>query len=295
MTEGIPGDDRGDFGGRGEEFYFLDHEDGLMDASRDDRKQAALHAWSTGRYPSMAPNLLPAIARLVNVAGIDPGDRVLDVGCGTGNVALTARRSGAQVVGVDLARRMLDLARDSGLVAGYDDVAWLEGDAEHLPFPDGVFDVTLSNFGHVFAPEPVTAGRELARVTAPGGRVAFTAWSPNGVVGELTDVLTDHVTDPPNDPRSHLRWGRPDFVRDQLGDLADLSFQRRIARFRYVSPDHFWREFAEESGPLSPVLSGMSDAGDRERLRRDAVSVLEDWFGDNAVRVEYLQVRAVVE
>ena len=171
------------------------------------------HVWSAGRYPAMAPNLLPAIARLVNAAGVDPGNRVLDVGCGTGNVALTARRSGADVVGVDLAPRMLDLARDSAALAGYDDVDWVVGDAERLPFPDDSFDSVLSSFGHVFAPDSTRAGDELIRVAAPGGRVVFTAWSPDGVVGELTEVLTEHVDGSPSDPWSHLRWGDPEFVR----------------------------------------------------------------------------------
>jgi SAM-dependent methyltransferase len=213
----------------------MDESDRLHDVSER-------HVWSAGRYPSMAPNLLPAIARLVNAAGIDPGNRVLDVGCGSGNLALTARRSGADIVGIDLAPRMLDLARESAALAGYDDIDWVVGDAERLPFRDGSFDSVLSNFGHVFAPDSTRAADELVRAAGPGGRVAFTAWSPDGVVGELTDVLTDHVDEPPSDPWSHLRWGDPEFIREQLAGVADLSFQRRMLRFRYVSPEHFWRE-----------------------------------------------------
>ncbi len=226
------------------------------------------------------------------MAGIDPGERVLDVGCGTGNVAVTARSAGADVVGVDLSGRMLELARDNATIAGHRDKDWVQGDAEGLPFCDDAFDAVLSNFGHVFAPRSDLAGRELLRVAAPGGRVAFTAWTPTGVVGRLTEVLTEHVT-PPNDPWSHLQWGDPEFVRDQFGDAAELGFQRRIARFRYVSPDHFWREFAEESGPLAPAMGQIDDPDARRALRRDAIETLSEWFGDNAVRVEYLQVRAV--
>lgn len=256
--------------------------------------QPTRHVWSAGRYPAMAPNLLPAIARLVNVAGVHPGDRVLDVGCGTGNVALTARRSGADAIGVDLSQRMLDLAREGSALAGYDDLDWVLGDAEGLPFRDRTFDIVLSNFGHVFAPNSTVAGEELVRVTKPNGRVAFTAWSPDGVVGELTEVLVDHVTTTPSDPESHLRWGDPEFVREQFDGVADCSFQRRMLQFRYVSPEHFWREFAEESGPLSPVLQRMDDADARAALRADALAALEEWFGENAIHVEYLQVRAVV-
>ncbi|WP_290813173.1 class I SAM-dependent methyltransferase [Halovivax sp.] len=264
----------------------------MTNSSTADRGRSPL--WSTGRYPSLAPNMLPAHASLVDAAGIDPGDAVLDVGCGTGNVALTARQSGARVVGVDLSREMLDLAADSAALVGDDEVEWVAGDAVALPVRDDEFDAVLSSFGHVFAPESTVAGRELRRVIVPGGRVAFTAWSPVGVVGELTEVLTRHVDEPPGDPWAHLEWGRPAFVREQFPAAADLSFERRILEFRYVSPEHFWLDFAEEAGPLSPVLGRVTDPAARERLRDAALETLEEWFADNAVRVEYLQVRAVV-
>lgn len=266
-----------------------------MEDSETGDARSATYTWSAGRYPSLAPNMLPAIARVVNAAGVDPGDRVLDVGCGTGNVALTARRHGARVVGVDVTRPMLDLAADSADLANYDDIDWVAGDAESLPFTDDTFDAVVSNFGHVFSPQATVAGDEMLRVARDGGRLAFTAWSPDGLVGALTDVLTDHVAYPDHDPWAHLRWGDVEFVRDQFAGRCDLSVQRRIARFRYVSPQHFWREFAEESGPLSPVLQRLDDADARESLRRAALDRLEEWFADNAVRVEYLQVRGVVQ
>ena len=261
----------------------------------NDHKAAARHAWSTGRYPSLAPNMLPAVARLVSGAGVEPGNTVLDVGCGTGNVALGAQRAGADVVGVDLARRMLELAREHVSIANGTDIDWLEGDAEHIPFRDDAFDVALSNFGHVFAPNAAVAGREMVRVVRPGGRVAFTAWSPNGLVGRLTEVLTTHVNNAGDDPWAHLNWGKKEYVQEWLPGVRDLSFSRRMVEFRYASPEHFWREFAEESGPLAPVLGGLDDADAREAMRADAVSTLEEWFADNAIVVEYVQVRAVVD
>ncbi|MFB6176466.1 MAG: class I SAM-dependent methyltransferase [Halobaculum sp.] len=253
------------------------------------------HPWSAGRYPTMAPNLLPAIARLTNACGIDPGDDVLDVGCGTGNAALTARRSGAHVAGVDLSRGMLALAERNAATAGYGDIDWLLGNAQQLPVRTGAFDVTLSNFGHVFAPDAEAASAELVRATKSGGRVGFTAWSPDGVAGELTQVLTEQLDTLPSDPWSHLQWGDPSFVRDHLPDAVELDFQRRMLQFRYASPAHFWEEFAEESGPLSPVLQRIDDPDVLAAVRENALGVLEEWFGDNAVRVEYLQCRGVVE
>ncbi|WP_232701628.1 class I SAM-dependent methyltransferase [Halobacterium wangiae] len=265
----------------------------MTDADSEGRERST-YTWSAGRYPSLAPNFLPAIARVVSAAGIDPGNRVLDVGCGTGNAALTARRAGAEVVGVDVTLPMLDLAREGAALADFEDIEWVAGDAEALPFPEDSFDAVLSNFGHVFSPQASVAGSEMVRVARDGGRVAFTAWSPNGLVGALTDVLDDHVAHENHDPWAHLRWGDPEFVREQLGEHCELSFQRRIARFRYVSPQHFWREFAEESGPLSPALRQLDEPDAREALRSDALATLDEWFADNAVRVEYLQVRGIV-
>jgi len=135
-----------------------------MDDPTEPDDRSARHVWSAGRYPAMAPNMLPAIARLVNTAGIDPGNRVLDVGCGTGNAALTARRAGANVVGLDLAHGMLELARDNASLAAEADIGWLTGDAEALPSRT-TRSTWSSNFGHVFAPDSTRAGAELRRET----------------------------------------------------------------------------------------------------------------------------------
>lgn len=265
-----------------------------MPDSSTDTTATTQEVWSTRQYPSLATKLLEATARLVTTVGISVDQSVLDVGCGTGNAALTAQRHGAEVVGVDASPSMLDLATDNARLAGYDNASWLAGDAESLPFADDQFDAVLSNFGHVFAPNAADAASEMLRVTRSGGQIAFTAWSPDGLVGALTDILADHMNYANHDPGAHLRWGRPAFVRSQLADRCALSFQRRIIRFRYLSPRHFWREFAEEAGPLSPALRRLDAGGARDALRQDALDSLEEWFADNAVRVAYLQVRGVV-
>ncbi|MFP4589994.1 MAG: class I SAM-dependent methyltransferase [Halobacteriales archaeon] len=259
----------------------------------DARTRAIRRAWSAGRYPSLAPNLLPATAHLVDAAGVDGEDAVLDVGCGTGNVAITAARRGASIMGVDIADDMVRFARSNAALAGDSDVAWSVADAGSLPVGDATFDVALSNFGHIFAPDVTAATEELLRAVGSGGRVAFTAWSPGGLVGDLAAVLGDHLDGDDSDPWSFLDWGDPSYVRERLGDGVDPTFQRRIASFRYVSPGHFWREFAEESGPLAPAIRGLHDPERRQHLRRAAIERLEDWFADNAVRVEYTLVRVV--
>jgi ubiquinone/menaquinone biosynthesis C-methylase UbiE len=265
----------------------------MSDRTTDLRPETS-EIWSTRQYPSLATKLLEATARLINAVGVSVGDEVLDVGCGTGNAALTARHHGGRVIGLDASPSMLDLATENAALAGFDDTDWIAGDAESLPFIDDRFDAVLSNFGHVFAPDASSAASEMLRVTRSGGQVAFTAWSPDGVVGALTDILTDHVDYSDHDPSAHLRWGQPTFVRSQLANRCDLSFQRRIIKFRYLSPRHFWQEFAEEAGPLSPALRRLDAEDSRAELREEALQCLEEWFADNAVRVEYLQVRGVV-
>ncbi|MGQ0534567.1 MAG: class I SAM-dependent methyltransferase, partial [Methanobacteriota archaeon] len=125
----------------------------------------------------------PPAARLVRFARVKSGQRVLDVGCGTGVVAITARRAGAKVVGLDLTPELLARAKEHSGVAGFEDITWREGDAEELPFSDGEFDVVLSQFGHMFAPRPEVAVKEMLRVLRPGGTLAFATWPPELFTG----------------------------------------------------------------------------------------------------------------
>jgi len=255
------------------------------------RGAAASLAWSSSAYPGFAPNLLPAIARLVDFAGVGDGDRVLDAACGTGNVALTARRAGADVTGLDLTRGMLELARDNAAVVDAD-TGWLQGDVAALPFGDGAVDATLSSFGHVFAPDVAGAARELPRVTRPGGTVAFAAWSPHGVVGALGALAAEYGTGP-HDPTAHLQWGRPERVRELLEGVGDLEFRHGEVTFRYVSPAHFWQQVAVDSGPLVAAVEQL-EPDDRRAMRRAALDRVEEFFSDNAVRAEYVLARGTV-
>ena len=258
----------------------------------EERGFTSTHAWSSSAYPGMAPNLLPAIARLVELADVTAGECVLDAGCGTGNVALTVSQRGAHPVGFDLTRGMLDLARESATVAGTAP-DWVRGDVERLPFEDGAFDVTLSSFGHVFAPGAAATADELVRVTKPGGRIAFAAWSPYGVVGALAELAAEYVPESAPDPTAHLRWGHPEQVEALLdGAVSDLAFRHGNVTFRYVSPAHFWRQIAVESGPLVAAVEQLNDPETRAEMRAAALDRVEEFFEDNAVHAEYVLARA---
>src|SRR5688572_18843391 len=134
--------------------------------------------------PLEAVAIAPA-GRLVAFSGLRPGDKVLDVACGTGVVAITARRAGANVTGLDLTPKLLERAKENAAIAAITDIEWHEGDAEALPFKDGAFDVVLSQFGHIFAPRPDVTIREMLRVLKPGGRIAFATWPPEHAIGRL--------------------------------------------------------------------------------------------------------------
>src|SRR5438552_12063033 len=124
-------------------------------------------------------------ARYFKFARIQPGEAVLDVGTGTGVVAITAARAGARVTALDLTPELLAQARENARIAQCSNVEWIEGDAEDLPYPDGSFDVVVSQFGHMFAPRPDVAIAQMRRVLKPGGRIAFSTWPPEHLVGRM--------------------------------------------------------------------------------------------------------------
>jgi Methylase involved in ubiquinone/menaquinone biosynthesis len=135
-------------------------------------------------------------ARLVSFAGIRSGQTVLDVGCGTGVVAVTAAHRGAKVSGADLTPALLERARENAQIAGME-IDWSEADVEALPFADGQFDVVLSQFGHMFAPRPDVALAEMLRVLKPGGTVAFSTWPPELLIGSSFSLVGKYMPPPP--------------------------------------------------------------------------------------------------
>lgn len=148
--------------------------------------------WGLGRYESTAERLLPAARVVVECAALQAGERVLDLGCGTGNAALLAAASGARVTGVDPASRLLDVAQARAASEGAD-ITFLSGEAASLPVGDASQDVILSVFAVIFAPDAVAAAAEMSRVLAPGGRIILSAWIPQGTMFEFTFAAGEAV------------------------------------------------------------------------------------------------------
>lgn len=248
-------------------------------------------AWSLFA-PLETVTTIPA-ASLVRFAGVEPDQRVLDVACGTGVVAITAARAGARVDGLDLTPALLERARYNASVAGVA-IEFVEGDAEALPYPDASFDVVLSQYGHMFAPRPDVTIGEMLRVLKPGGRIAFSTWPPEHFVGRMFALVGKYVPPPPGVAPSP-QWGDPNIVRSRLGDaVVDLAFERGIMWFPALSVQHYRVSIEATSGPVIKLVESLTEK-DPARLaafRADLEAVVGESFADNAVRQDYLMSRA---
>lgn len=252
--------------------------------------------WSAGDYDRLASyGSASEAARLLRFAHTRPGDRALDVGTGSGIVAITAARLGARVTGVDPTPALLDKARVNADLAGYPGITWDVGSAEQLPYDDHSFDVVLSQYAHMFSPLPDLTVHEMLRVLRPGGRIAFAAWTPAGLAPRLMGLSFRYLPLVPGDaPPSPFIWGEAGGVRQYLGGgVSDLRFEHAALLLPALSPGHARRLFEETFGP-TVMLVGML-ASDPERLaqwRREHDEIAAEFFEDGRLRFDYLLTRA---
>lgn len=257
-------------------------------------KAKAKATWATGSYNAVASYLAPAAAHLVRVANIMPGERVLDVATGTGVTAITARRKGAEVVGLDLTPELLHVAEQEADVAGVDGIEWREGDAEALPFRDGEFDVVVSSYGHMFAPRPDITMNEMLRVLKPGGRIAFLTHKANNVAQDFFAATAKQLPAPANAPPSPFLWGDPAVIRERLGkQVRDILTEEGVSEFPMLSPAHYWKLFSTTYGPTMKAIEALGDKKKVEVLANDFIAaVMPHWY-DGKVTLDYLVTRAV--
>jgi len=248
-------------------------------------------------WASFAPTAMfttPVAGHLVRFASISPGEAVLDVGTGTGVVAITAARAGARVTALDLTPELLEHARENARIARRDDIVWTEGDAEQLPYPDGSFDVVLSQFGHMFAPRPDVTVAEMRRVLKPGGRIAMATWPPEHVVGRIFAFVGRHSPPPPAGASPPPQWGNPATVAHRLDTGFDAPFfERGTMNFPALSVEHY-RFFMERSvGPMQKLVEGLAGEPDRlAALRAEFDDLIGPYYFDNVVHQDYLLTRA---
>ena len=184
--------------------------------SMDDIRAQAKAAWTAGDFGRIAKFSEPIAEAFVARRDIRPGDKVLDVACGTGNVAIPAAKRGAIVSALDAAPNLLQQARAR---ARTEDVRiqFDEGDFENLPYRDGSFDLVLSMFGVIFAPRPERAAAELVRVTKPGGHIVLANWTPGSFIAEMLGTIARY-SPPPDGAPNPLLWGEEKWVREFFRD-----------------------------------------------------------------------------
>ena len=255
-------------------------------------KAAARQGWASFTpFEMLTGSVAPDLVRF---AGVTAGQRVLDVGCGTGVVALSAARNGATVTGADLTPALLEGARYNAALAGVA-IDFQEADVEALPFADASYDVVLSQFGHMFGPRPTVATAEMLRVLKPGGVIAFSTWPPELYVGRMFALVSRYLPAMPDGVRSPIEWGDPHIVRERLGTaIGDLRFDRGCLRFPALSPAHARGFMERNAAPVMKVVETLT--GDIARLAqfRDEFDALAtQYFHDNFVRQDFLMSRAV--
>jgi ubiquinone/menaquinone biosynthesis C-methylase UbiE len=227
--------------------------------------------WASGDYAVIGATLQIVGELLNEAADVRAGDRVLDVAAGNGNATLAAARRFASVTSTDYVPALLDRGRRRAEAEGLD-VIFEVADVEALPYPDASFDVVLSTFGVMFAPDHEQAARELMRVCRPGGRIGLASWTPTGFLGQLFRVIAGHVPPIPG-VRSPLLWGTDAHIQDLFAGAATIEHTTRHFAFRYLSPEHFVEVFRAYYGPVHKAFAAL-DTDRQARLEADLLAIL---------------------
>jgi ubiquinone/menaquinone biosynthesis C-methylase UbiE len=250
--------------------------------------------WMTGDYDLFSRFMKKDAEQFFLRLGVTPGTRLLDVGCGAGQLALIAARAGAQVIGCDIATNWLKRARARAAAEGLE-ITFEEGDAESLPYADAQFDAVISLIGAMFAPRPDLVAAELTRVCRPGGTIAMANWTPDGFVGQMFKTISKHIA--PSGMPPPVLWGDEATVRDRLREgIADLKFAHRVYHFEYPFPPDAVPDFYRRNyGPMSRAFASL-DVNGQEKLRSELVHLwsAHNYSDGNTTRVdaEYLEVIA---
>ena len=221
--------------------------------------------WASGDYPRIAQELVAPLAPvLVEATGIAAGQRVLDVGAGTGNAAVQAARRGADVVASDLTPELLAVGEQAARAEDLR-LSWRVADAEALPFADGEFDAVISSIGVMFAPHHQTAADELVRVCRPGGTIGILSWTPAGFVGEMFATMKPYAPTPPAGVQPPPMWGSPDHVADLFGDRVEILEARTgvLPVTVFATAESFRDYFKQCYGPTIGVYRALADDPDR--------------------------------
>lgn len=256
--------------------------------------------WSSGDFGKIAKSYEPGAADFIARLNIQADEKVLDVACGTGNLAIPAARSGAQVTGIDIAPNLVEQAQAWARAEGLT-VRFEEGNAEQMPYADASFDTVVTMFGAMFAPRPDATAAELLRVTRAGGRIAMANWTPDGFIGQMFKIMGKHVPPAPapnGPPPSPIQWGNEAMVAERLGgQITSLRCTPRTITFNFpFSPAATVEYFRTYYGPTLRAFATLNTDA-QEALRNDLVQLWtqHNRSGNGVTQVDstYLEVVAV--
>jgi SAM-dependent methyltransferase len=249
-------------------------------------------AWSSGDYAVVGTTLQIVGEQLCEALDLRPGQKVLDVAAGNGNVTLAAARRWCDVVSTDYVPSLLERGRLRAAAEGLP-IEFKEADAEALGFGDAVFDVVVSTFGVMFTPNQDRAAAELIRVCKSGGKIGLANWTPEGFIGQLFKTLGKYLP-PPAGVKSPALWGTSARIADMFGSAArSINLEPRNFVFRYRSPEHFVETFKNYYGPMLKAFAAL-DPVNQQGLRTDLLALIgrmnraED--GTMIVPSEYLEI-----
>ena len=217
-------------------------------------KQRAM--WASGDFAVVGVTLQIVGELLAEAVDVQATDRVLDVAAGNGNATLAAARRFATVTSTDYVPALLDRGRLRADAEGFDNVTFEPADAEALPYSDGTFDVVLSTFGVMFAPDHTQTAGELLRVCKPGGRIGLVSWTPTGFLGRLFRVVGQYVPPAPG-IQSPLLWGTEGHLKELFRTASSMTHTVRTFAFRYRSPEHFVDVFRRFYGPVHKAFEAL--------------------------------------
>jgi SAM-dependent methyltransferase len=247
--------------------------------------------WAAGDFAVIGATLQIVGELLTEAADVRAVHKVLDVAAGSGNATLAAARRFASVTSTDYVPALLERGRRRADAEGFANVGFEVADAEALPYPDASFDVVLSTFGVMFAPDHQRAAAELMRVSRPGGRIGLANWTPAGFLGQLLRLIAKYVPPAPG-LQSPLLWGTEAHVRGLFRGATNIEHTTRMFAFRYRSPEHWVEVFRNFYGPTYTAFLAL-DADGQADLAADLVVLLrsQDQGGGEGLLVpgEYLE------
>jgi ubiquinone/menaquinone biosynthesis C-methylase UbiE len=246
--------------------------------------------WASGDFAVIGTTLQIVGELLSEAADVRAVHRVLDVAAGNGNATLAAARRFAAVTSSDYVPALLESGRRRADAEGLSNITFDVATAEALPYPDSSFDVVLSTFGVMFAPDHERAAAELSRVCRPGGRIGLASWTPAGFVGRLLRLIAQYVPPPAGVP-SPLLWGTDAHIRTLFPRAAKIDHTRRLFAFRYRSAEHWVQVFRDFYGPTYTAFRAV-DAEKQAALEADLLALLRtESVGDEGLVVpgEYLE------